>query len=223
MTYNESRISNYPLSGDETYSSKTFQRGLYTSNLFVKSLGEHFGIGGLANIKSSKLQNIDFQMKIGPAIEYNLYKYSETAQKQLRFLYFLGYEQSHYNEMTIYNKMDNKLYSHNLRILFTHIRPWGYFNASLYGSNYLNDFSQFSLGTNAITNIRIVRGFGFNVSCGLNMYRDQISLKKGMASMEDLISQQRQIATDYSFNISVGLSFRFGSINNNVVNPRFSN
>ena len=223
MTYNESHIDNYPLSDSTTYSNNTFQRGLYTSNLFVKSMGEHFGIGGLANFKNSKLQNINFQMKIGPAIEYNLFKYSEAAQKQLRFLYFLGYEQSDYNEMTIYNKMNDRLYSHNLRILFTYITPWGYFNASLCGSNYLNNFSHFSLGTNALTNIRIVKGLGFNVSCGLNMYRDQLSLKKGLASMEDLLFKQRQIASEYSFNISIGLSFRFGSIFNNVVNPRFSN
>ncbi len=223
MMYSESHINNFPLNDTMVYSSHTYQRGYYINNLFVKSMGEHFGIGGLANIISSKLQNIDFQMKIGPAIEFNLFKYSDAAQKQLRFLYFLGYEQSHYNELTIYNKMDNKLYSHNLRILFTYIKSWGYFNASLYGSNYLNNFSHFSLGTHAMTNIRIVKGFGFNVSCGLNMYRDQLSLKKGSASIEDLIFQQRQIASDYNFNISLGLSFRFGSINNNVVNPRFSN
>jgi len=223
MSYNETRIEGLPLSGDETYSNNTFQRGLYTRNLFVKSMGEHFGIGGLANFKNNKLQNIHFQMKVGPAIEYNFFKYSEAAQKQLRFLYNLGYEHSNYDEITIYNKMNDKLYSHNLRILFTYIKPWGYFSASLYGSNYINNFSHFSLGTRALTNIRIVKGFGFNVSCGLNMYRDQLSLKKGLASLEDLLTQQRQIASEYSFNISIGLSFRFGSTLNNTVNPRFSN
>lgn len=223
MSYNETRIIDLPISGTETYSSYSFQRGLYTRNLFVKSMGKHFGIGGLANFKNNKLQNIQFQMKVGPAIEYNIYKYSEAAQKQLRLLYFLGYEHSNYDEITIYNKTIDKLYSQNLRILFTYIKPWGYFNASLYGSNYLNNFSHFSLVTNALANIRIVKGLGFNVSCGLNMYRDQLSLKKGLASLEDLLTQQRQIASEYNFNISIGLSFRFGSTTNNTVNTRFSN
>ena len=223
MTYNETHIDNLPLSDSETYSYNAFQRNLSTRNLLVKSMGEHFGIGGLANFRNSKLHNIDFQVKVGPAIEYNLFKYSNAAQKQLRFLYFLGYELINYDELTIYNKLNDFLCSHNLRILFTYVKPWGYFNASLYGLNYLNNFSLFSLGASTLTNIRIIKGLSFNVSCGLNMYRDQIGLKKGLADLEDLLTQQREIASDYSFNISFGISIRFGSTSNNVVNPRFSN
>ena len=34
--------------------------------------------------------------------------------------------------------------------------------------------------------------------------------------------QRRQLATDYDFRLSVGLTFTFGSIYNNVVNSRFA-
>jgi hypothetical protein len=222
MVYNETRV-NYPLNDSTTYSNNTYQKGLSTNNLFVISMGNHFGIGGLASFRNSHLNNLDFQVRVGPAIEYSLFKYTDAAHKQLRFLYSVGYEQSNYAETTIYNKMNDYLYKHNLSILFMYIKPWGYFNASLYGSNYLNDFSHFSVGTSTLTNIRIVKGLSFNVMCGLYMYRDQITLKKGVATMEELLTSQREMEKNYSYNISFGLTFRFGSKFNNVVNPRFEN
>ena len=220
--YSESHINNYPLN-DTVYSSHTYQKSYFIDNLFVKSIGEHFGIGGMAKYRNNKIHNLDYQMKVGPAIEYNIFKYSDASNKQLRFLYFLGYEENNYCDSTIYFKLNDYQYTHNLRVLFTYMKPWGYFNTSIYGSNYLNDFSFFSLGTNALANIRLVKGLSFNVSCGLNMYRDQIALRNTSIDYDDLLTKRSEIATDYSLNINFGISFSFGSINNNVVNPRFSN
>lgn len=222
LMYNENHINNYPL-GDTTLSDHSYLRSYFSNNLFVKSMGEHFGIGGMAIYRNNKIHNLDYQMRIGPAIEYNIFKYSDASNKQLRFLYFLGYEENNYCDSTIYYKMNDYLYTHNLRILFTYLKPWGYFNTSIYGSNYLNDFSFFSLGTNALANIRIVKGLSFNFSCGINMYRDQIALRNTTSNYNDLLSKRRQIATDYSLNMNFGISFRFGSTSNNTVNPRFSN
>lgn len=222
LMYNENHINNYPL-GDSTISDHSYIRGYSSNNLFVKSMGEHFGIGGMAIYRNNKIHNLDYQMRIGPAIEYNIFKYSDASNKQFRFLYFLGYEENNYCDSTIYYKLNDYLYTHNLRILFTYLKTWGYFNTSIYASNYLNDFSFFSLGTNALANIRIVKGLSFNFSCGINMYRDQIALRNTSLDYNDLLTQRREIATDYSLSVNFGISFRFGSTSNNTVNPRFSN
>ena len=53
--------------------------------------------------------------------------------------------------------------------------------------------------------------------------RDQINLRKGSASPEEVLLRQRQLATGFSYFFGFGVSYRFGSIYNNVVNPRFRN
>jgi hypothetical protein len=41
------------------------------------------------------------------------------------------------------------------------------------------------------------------------------------ASLEDVLLQRRRLATSYRGSGSVGLSYSFGSMFTNVVNPRF--
>ena len=49
---------------------------------------------------------------------------------------------------------------------------------------------------------------------------NQINLPKGEASVEDLLLRQRQISTSFQNRISMGISYTFGSIFNNIVNNR---
>jgi hypothetical protein len=46
-------------------------------------------------------------------------------------------------------------------------------------------------------------------------------LVKGEATLEEILLRRKELATEYEYSISVGLSFTFGSIYSNVVNPRF--
>jgi hypothetical protein len=39
--------------------------------------------------------------------------------------------------------------------------------------------------------------------------------------MEELLLGQREMYSDFNYNVGIGLSYRFGSIFNNAVNPRF--
>ena len=51
--------------------------------------------------------------------------------------------------------------------------------------------------------------------------RDQRDLPKAGASDEEILVRMRELATGYRYYFSVGVSYSFGSIFNNVVNPRF--
>ena len=53
--------------------------------------------------------------------------------------------------------------------------------------------------------------------------RDQLNQPMGEASQEEVLVRQRQLATSYDYYLSMGFSYRFGSIFNNVVNARFAN
>ena len=219
VNYNESHFI-LPLT-DTVFHLNTFQQGFSSSNLFVRSWGDHFGIGGTASFRKSEVSNLDFQMKFGPAIEYNVFKYAEASHKQLRLLYTFGYEHSNYNEITIFDKTNDYLYTHSLSVLFMYIKSWGYFNWSLLGSSYLHDFSKFSLGTNGLASVRITNGLSFNMGFSLYMFRDRIDLRKGNASLEEILTYQREMESNYNYTINFGLTFRFGSKFNNAVNPRF--
>jgi hypothetical protein len=53
------------------------------------------------------------------------------------------------------------------------------------------------------------------------LLRDQLYLSKGGATNDEILLQRRQLSTSYSYFAGVSLSYTFGSIFNNVVNPRF--
>lgn len=220
LSYDESKYRLYE-NDSLIYSNTSSQRSYFFSNLFVKSLGEHFGIGGFFNINSNTFNNLHFRIKLSPAFEYNVFKYSEATTKQLRFLYALSYAHVNYYDTTIYNQMQEGLFSQELRIMFKYVADWGSVDLGVTGSNYLNDFSLYYIGSYVTMDIRIFKGLSFNLYGSVNIPRNQIGLKKGITTAEDVLTRQHEMETNYSLTISAGLSYTFGSIYNNVVNPRF--
>ncbi len=55
---------------------------------------------------------------------------------------------------------------------------------------------------------------------GYSFVHDQVSLRKGDASVEDVLLRRRELSTAYQYNAYLSVSYTFGSIYNNVVNPR---
>jgi hypothetical protein len=50
---------------------------------------------------------------------------------------------------------------------------------------------------------------------------DQLYLRAGEATDEEILLRRRQLATSYRYRFSAGVSYTFGSMFNNVVNTRF--
>jgi hypothetical protein len=67
----------------------------------------------------------------------------------------------------------------------------------------------------------VVRGFSFTTHGGLSLIHDQLALPKGEVEIEDLLLRRRQLQTQYSYWLMIGFEYAFGSIYNNIVNPRF--
>jgi len=49
----------------------------------------------------------------------------------------------------------------------------------------------------------------------------QIGLRRRDLSDEEILTARRELATDSSHSLNFGFTFDFGSVFNNVVNPRF--
>ena len=99
-------------------------------------------------------------------------------------------------------------------------KKWGSINTSLSGSDYWHDLSKYNVDLYSSLNIRVLKGLSVRLSGGASLIRNQISLKKEGASYEEILLRQQQVATDYNFWMSAGISYTFGSIYNNVVNTR---
>ncbi|MFQ6039152.1 MAG: hypothetical protein ACE5LV_11115, partial [Candidatus Aminicenantales bacterium] len=69
---------------DETIISTQTEKNF--SGLVVKSLGEHWAVGGWVEANASTYSNLKSFYTIAPAIEYNFFPYSESTRRQLRAL-----------------------------------------------------------------------------------------------------------------------------------------
>lgn len=172
---------------------------------------------------TSTFSNIDFNATILPSIEYNLYPYSESTHHQLRFLYGIGVSLNQYNDTTIYDKTEENLGQHQLQIAYQVQEKWGSINMSFEYSNYLHDFSKNRIELDGYVTVRIIKGLSVSLRGGVARIRDQLSLPKGEYSEADVLLQLHELATGYSVDGGISLTYTFGSIFNNVVNPRFGN
>ena len=158
-----------------------------------------------------------------PGIEYDIFPYSESTRRQLRILYRAGYEYNNYTDTTIYNKMKEGLMLQSLTGAFEVIQKWGSVDLSLSWKNYFFDWSYNNLSINGSINLRVAKGLSLSVGGGASMVHDQLSLPKKDLSDTDVLLRRREQATQYRYFTFFRISYTFGSIYNNVVNPRFGN
>lgn len=191
------------------------------SALSVKSINDHWSAGTKISAGSSTYNNYDFFLKVLPAVEYNIFPYDKSSVKQFTFLFETGYQYNDYTDSTIYDKLEENLALSQLSIAYKVNKKWGSINTSLSGSDYWHDLTKYNIDLYSSLNIRILKGFSVRLSGGASLIRNQLSLRKEGASYEEILLRQQQVSTNYNFWMSAGLSYTFGSIYNNVVNPRF--
>lgn len=213
--------SKFDFGEDGVYESKSHGYGF--SGLVVKSLGQHWSAGAFLSVQSSTYSNLRLSLTAAPAVEYDVFPYSESTKRQLRILYRVGLTRARYREETIYFKTAESLLQESLSFAYEVVRPWGKASVTLEGSHYFQDFGKNRLELEAELEFRIWRGLSFEVDGGYARIHDQLALPAGGASYEEILLRQKQLATGYDYSFSVGFNFSFGSTRSNVVNPRFGN
>jgi len=219
--YGQLSTSWFDLGNGSVYESKTHGYGF--SGLVVKSLGQHWSAGAFLSVESSTYANLDLSANVGPAVEYDVFPYSESTKRQLRILYRVGFTAARYREQTVYLKTSERLLQESLTWAYEIVRPWGNASIQLEGSHFFHDFSKNRVQLEAELSFRIWRGLSFEIDGSYTRIRDQIALSGEGASLEEILLRQKQLATGYDYSFSVGFNFSFGSTRSNVVNPRFGN
>lgn len=199
----------------------SYSRSYGASELAVKSLGPHWSVGQRASMNSSTFLNQKLTIRAAPAVEYNVFPYSESTRRQLTAEYAVGINSFRYEDTTIFNKISEVRPDQTLRFSLGLKQPWGSVNGSLEGASYLDDFSKNRLVLFNSLELRLFKGFSVNGFVSASRVRDQLYLAKGASSDEDVLVRRRQLATSYNYFAGVGVSYTFGSVLNNVVNPRF--
>lgn len=206
---------------DETYTSDN--RTASFNSLIVKSIDDHWSYGGSFDLLQSTFSNVDFGVIFMPGIEYNVFPYAESTRRQLRFLYNLGYGFTNYNDTTIYDKLKEGHMQHSMNVAYEVIQKWGSIELNLSYSNYLHDWRKNNLSLFTNLDLRLAKGLNLSLGGGASIIHDQLGLVKGGATTEEVLLRRRELATQFNYFTSFGFTYTFGSIYNNVVNPRFGN
>ena len=206
---------------DTLYTNEKSFRGL--DLLLVKSLGEHWSGGLRSELLSSTFNNAKLGWDLLPSLEYNIFPYSESTHRQLRLLYGVGSSYWVYNDTTIYDEIEELLWKQQLEIAYQVQEKWGSINVSLTGSHFFHDFSKNRLELGGYLSIRIIKGLSLRIRGRAARVNDPLSLVKGEASEAEILLQFQELETAYHLEGGLGLTYTFGSIYNNIVNPRFGN
>ncbi len=210
----------FELSDSTTFETSNASYGL--SARAVKSLGSHWSAGVGANLSRSTFANVDGSVQIGPAVEYNLYPYAESTQRQLLVSYNASLRAVAYQDTTIFLKTGEVLGQHGVNVVAEFAQPWGSVDVFSGATQYLgaDRFDKYNLSIGGGVDLRLLRGLSLRLDGRYEFVRDQIGLRAENATDGEILTNQFELATGYSYFGSVGISYSFGSIFNQVVNPR---
>jgi hypothetical protein len=205
---------------DSTRTVISRQEGFGLNSLVGRSLSDHWSIGGRAEASSSTFLNQDLHTRIGPVLEYSVYPYAEATRRQITVQYTVGLNHFDYDEITIFGEGKETIGDHRLIGALEMRQPWGNMSIGASGSQFLHDLRRYSAETYGDADIRLYKGLSVNFFGSVSYIRDQIHLSAAGATPEEVILRQQQLDTNYRYFGSIGVSYTFGSIYNNVVNPR---
>ena len=233
--FNASRVTptwklNY--SGRANYQKQEFQRSDSTiltvertdwngDALMVYSLADQWSVGIRAGTGRMTRFNQDFRLTMTPAVEYSFFPYSEATRRALTAYYEIGPTYRNYISETIYGAMEETNWEQSLQIRYSQREPWGDASVGLEGSHFLHDVNLRNVALRGGISFRVTRGLSVDTNANISWVNDQIYLASQGETDEEILLRLRQRSTSFSYGVSVGFSYQFGSIFNNVVNNRF--
>lgn len=204
--------------GEETeFLSKNYSAGAQVA----KSIDKHWSYGLSANYQNYLYGNIKAGYLVRPKLEYSVFPYEKFNTQRIVFQYLIGPQYNKYYDTTVYFKTEEWQLQQSMNIITSFTKPWGSVNVGIFYSSYFEDFKKYNLSFNGGINWKIAKGLLFGVYGYYALVHDQIALRKGDATRDEILRQNRELLSSFEFNLGFGFSYRFGSISNSIVNPRF--
>jgi len=187
----------------------------------VKSVGPHWSVMGRGRVASTTFLNEALWARAAAGVEYSVFPYEESSRRELTVQLTTGIDHFRYIETTIYGKDEETVGDGTLAGSFHVRQPWGTSGVSVETAMYFQDPARHRVVFNGDMDVRLFKGFSLTMEGSASRIHDQLYLRAGDATDEEILLRRRQLATSYRYRFSVGLSYTFGSIFNSVVNPRF--
>ncbi len=188
----------------------------------VISMNDHWSLGFFGNAGNSIFSNYQLYLVGKTGIEYDLFEYSESFNKQAIVAYNLGARYNNYYDTTVFNQVEDKLVFQELAVGGKVKQNWGNLSSTVTYQNYLHDFSLNSVSLWLNLKVRLFKGFSWRVNGSFKIRKNQVNIARQSASIEDVLLQQQELGTGYSYWMNTGINYSFGSMYNSVVNPRFN-
>jgi hypothetical protein len=218
LSYNYRR-NKFVVSDEETVVTEKPQTSGYIN--FINKINEHWGYGLFTSYLKSEFSNYDIKLSLVPKVEYDVFKYREFNSQRLVIGYGAGVQYNNYKDTTIFYKTEETLLVQNASVISSFTKPWGSINVGAFYNSYLNDLSKFSLSFSGSVNWNIFKGFKLAFGGSYDIIRNLIQLSKVGATRDEVLLQQKQLNSQYSYFFGVGVSYQFGSKFNNFINPAF--
>jgi hypothetical protein len=212
-------VETFDLDEDEPFSVTRSDRSV---NWFAaKSLGPHWSLGLSGRASRSTFSNAEFSLGASPAVEFSVFPYEQYATRQLRLQYEAGVTRTRYFEVTLFDKLQETLWRHEFSTTLDQRQTWGSLRAGFSFAQYLHDRSKYRLQSSGQVSLRVTRGLSVNLSGSASRIHDQLSLPLREATDEEVLLRIRQLQSNYQVRLNFGVTYSFGSIFNNIINPRF--
>lgn len=206
---------------DDTTIVKGKQNNIGAYHLLTKSIGKHLAIGQYASFMQNSTQNLWHSISYYPAIEYNIFPYSEASRRQMRVMYRVGVRNQKYVDTTIFNNTSAWYGLHSIVFQYSQIEKWGNVNIMAGGWHYFNHAQNYSASIYPSINFNPFTGFRVGLWAGFQIQNDQFFIRKSEASAEEILLGNVQLSTNYNYNYGFSVGYTFGSKFNNIVNVRF--
>ena len=189
--------------------------------LYVNSISDHWSLGISGGAFSSTFRNVDFGYGFDPTIEYNVFPYTESAQHQFTIRYNVGPSYRDYTELTVFDKLEEWYWEQQLEINYAQVKDWGTIELELEYENFLHDFNQLQIGLNPELDWNVTKGLSISLFGRISYIANLRNIQQSDLDNNDILLQNRQLDTSFGFFARLGLTYRFGSAYNNIVNTRF--
>jgi hypothetical protein len=209
------------ISADSVNETTIQRNGLGTLQI-AKSITAHWSAGFVASTSSSTFENEQITGHFAPAVEFDVFPYAQATRRQLTILYGIGGTYFRYGDRTIFDRIREVRADQALTVALGVTERWGSMSAGIQAAAFVDNARQNHAVVFGDFRVRLFSGLSLTIDPSYSAIHDQIYLAAGGQSQEDILLARHQLATAYQYQLSVGLSFTFGSMFNGVVNPRFN-
>jgi LysM repeat protein len=190
-------------------------------HFLVKSISGRWSAAYQLSLRNSTFSNNKSRMNLGIGIEYAIFPYKEVNNKFFTINTSINIRKNKYYDTTLYFKIEENLLQHEVSANLSLKQKWGTINSQAEYSSYLHNPKLNNLSLYLNVDVRITGGLSFWCFMSGARVNDQIHLPKGRATALQVFTRQRELASKFRFSTGFGISYRFGSMLNNFVNPRF--